>query len=561
MKKNVGALLLSVVLASGSLGGVTAIAAETVEQQTGEIQEEAEEAVSEDEIAQPVDESGVEDPVQQVEGLEVSEEASEPVEVTDDMETEAAGKNDVKAAENAWESDVTEGGTAEEGVPGETLSDASDTAEPEEIEETGVSKDDGIENSEVKSETDGGGAIQSEAVTVELSEAESAVNDGVKDTSSDLKVAEDAEKLKSGKWKEVTKTVHHAEEGHYETVPVVKDIVDEPAWDEPVYDTVCRCTACGAQFESGDEAAEHVVFEHNNEASWSVRDVQVDTIHHPAKTHKETVYEKQWVVDKAAWDEQVKTGTYQYIVNGKPVKNKLAAIGNETYYFDANGIAVTGWKEVNGSRMYFGSDRKMKTGWLSVSGKKYYLDDNGKVQTGWQTIAGSTYYFNKSDGAMHTKWLQVDGKKYYLDTDGTVHKGWLQSRDKWYYFRVNGEMHTGMLKKDGVYYYLEKDGTRHSGWLQTGGQMYYFKLNGQMLTGWLQKSGKKYYFKTNGQMLTGWLQVNGMKYYFKTSGEMHTGWLQKNGKLYYFKENGQMVTGRYKIGDKWFTFSSDGVKQ
>ena len=42
MKKNVVALLLSVVLASSSLGGVSAMAAETVEQQTGEVQEEAE---------------------------------------------------------------------------------------------------------------------------------------------------------------------------------------------------------------------------------------------------------------------------------------------------------------------------------------------------------------------------------------------------------------------------------------------------------------------------------------------------------------------------------------
>ena len=472
---------------------------------------------------------------------------------------------------------MSEAGTVEEGDPGETALEASDTAEPEEteekpvveveneselsVEDTDISKDDGIENSEVKSETDGDGAIQSEAVTVEPSEAESAANDDVKDASSDLKVAADAEKLKSGKWKEVIKTVHHKEEGHYETVVVKKKVVDEPAWEEDIYENYLECSECGARFDNADAAIDHLEVAHDGEASYSNHEVYVDTIYHPEVSHEETVSEKKWVVDKAAWDEQVKTGTYQYIVNGKPVKNKLAAIGNETYYFDANGIVVTGWKEVNGSRMYFGSDRKMKTGWLSVSGKKYYLDDNGRVQTGWQTIGGSTYYFNKSDGAMHTKWLQVEGKKYYLDTDGTVHKGWLQSGDKWYYFRVNGEMHTGMLKKDGVYYYLEKDGTRHSGWLQTGGQMYYFKLNGQMLTGWLQKSRKKYYFKTNGQMLTGWLQVNGMKYYFKTSGEMHTGWLQKSGKLYYFKENGQMVTGRYKIGDKWFTFSSDGVKQ
>ena len=57
MKKNVVALLLSVVLASGSLGGAPAMAAETVEQQTGEVQEEAEEAVSEDEAAQPAEET------------------------------------------------------------------------------------------------------------------------------------------------------------------------------------------------------------------------------------------------------------------------------------------------------------------------------------------------------------------------------------------------------------------------------------------------------------------------------------------------------------------------
>ena len=44
MKKNVVALLLSVVLASGSLGGASAMAAEESEQQAGEVQVEAEEA-------------------------------------------------------------------------------------------------------------------------------------------------------------------------------------------------------------------------------------------------------------------------------------------------------------------------------------------------------------------------------------------------------------------------------------------------------------------------------------------------------------------------------------
>ena len=395
MKKNVGALLLSVVLASGSLGGVSVMAAETVEQQTEEVQEEAAyEAVTKAETVQPVDESGVEDPVQQVEGLEPSEEASEPVEVTGDLETEAAGENGAVTAEPSGETDVT----AEEGDVEGATPDTSVVTEPEIVEESPAVETDNDNSSSAEgteiieedvkvqqeeTKTVGEEATQSETAAVEPSEAEIAANDDVKDASSDLKVAADAEKLKSGKWKEVIKTVHHKEEGHYETVVVKKKVVDEPAWEEDIYEDYLECSECGARFTDAEDAAYHVVAEHNNEASWSNNHDYVDTIYHPEVSHEETVSEKKWVVDKAAWDEQVKTGTYQYIVNGKPVKNKLAAIGNETYYFDANGIAVTGWKEVNGSRMYFGSDRKMKTGWLSLSGKKYYLDDNGKAQTGW----------------------------------------------------------------------------------------------------------------------------------------------------------------------------------
>ena len=375
MKKNVVALLLSVVLASGSLGGAPAMAAENVEQQTGEVQEEA---APEAEIVQAEDSAGAEETAQKLKGSEGVEETPEVVEEKDVSETETADENDAVAAEAAGESVATEAETAEESnvadIEGAGASHENDTAEQgmiEEspavetdnessvsVEETEISDISSSEKPQEEAEISGNGATQVNAATADPAKAGTAIKSELEDVSSDLKVAADAEILKSGKWKEVTKTVHHAEEGHYETVPVVKDIVDEPAWDEPVYETFAVCSECGARFDNGNDAGDHIVDAHDNEASYYTEDFQVDTIHHPAKTHKGTVYEKQWVVDKAAWDEQVKTGTYQYIVNGKPVKNKLVAIGNETYYFDANGIAVTGWKEVNGSRMYFGSDRR-----------------------------------------------------------------------------------------------------------------------------------------------------------------------------------------------------------
>ena len=377
MKKNVIALILSVVLASGSLGPVPAMAAETAEaaETTENVPEEkieASEAAGADAEggSAETEEKAVEEDPEETdassadEADETGEEVPEDPQITetDDAAEEGAGRTDEIVAADA---------TAEEADP-EAVTEETAESGAEDVptvqDENEISVQDDMETADKD--------IKEEDTAEEPSNAEIAVNSDVKDEASDLKVAEDAEKLKGGKWKEVTKTVHHEEKGHYETETVqtgTRTVVDEEGWDEPVYDTACVCNVCGYTCYDDDEIADHMVDEHDADGSWYTTEKQVGSKHHDAVTHEEPVYEERehWVVDQDAWDEQVKTGTYQYIVNGKPVKNKLAAIGDETYYFDANGIAVTGWKDVNGSRMYFGSDRKMKTGLLSLSGKKY----------------------------------------------------------------------------------------------------------------------------------------------------------------------------------------------
>ncbi len=91
------------------------------------------------------------------------------------------------------------------------------------------------------------------------------------------------------------KDIYHEEKGHYETV-----IVSE-AWDEPIYEAraVCNCGAYLTNSELGTHMENHAL-NHENDA-YSVQDVQVDTIHHPAKT------EKKWVVDENGWTETVTT--------------------------------------------------------------------------------------------------------------------------------------------------------------------------------------------------------------------------------------------------------------
>lgn len=115
-------------------------------------------------------------------------------------------------------------------------------------------------------------------------------------------------------WVKQTKTVHHNEEGHFEDVQKgTRTVVDEEAWDEPVYETKAVCSACGYEADSTSEINDHLDTHYDPElgysdASYSTKRVQVDTIHHPEKTHEEPVYEQEWRVDRKAWDETVVTG-------------------------------------------------------------------------------------------------------------------------------------------------------------------------------------------------------------------------------------------------------------
>ncbi|MBQ8054841.1 MAG: hypothetical protein IJ198_13730 [Lachnospiraceae bacterium] len=110
----------------------------------------------------------------------------------------------------------------------------------------------------------------------------------------------------------VTEKIYHEEKGHYETETVqtgTRTVVDEEAWDEPIYDTACVCNVCGYTCYDDDEIADHMVDEHDADGSWYTTEKQVGTEHHNAVTHEEPVYEERehWVVDQDAWTE---TRTY-----------------------------------------------------------------------------------------------------------------------------------------------------------------------------------------------------------------------------------------------------------
>jgi len=112
--------------------------------------------------------------------------------------------------------------------------------------------------------------------------------------------------------------------------------------------------------------------------------------------------------------------------------------------------------EINGVKYYFDEDGVMLTGWQQIDGKWYYLGDDGASKSGSQSIDGKQYYFGE-DGAMLTGWQQINGKWYYILDNGELSTGWKEIDGKWYYFASNGEMKTDQYI-DG--YYVGADGVR-----------------------------------------------------------------------------------------------------
>ena len=86
-------------------------------------------------------------------------------------------------------------------------------------------------------------------------------------------------------------TINHPEVGHYET-QVIRD-----AWDEPVYEERIVGGQTGRVYNSLDEWGAQ-----EDDYSYSLKMVQVDTIHHEAET------QQVWVVDQQAWTETVASG-------------------------------------------------------------------------------------------------------------------------------------------------------------------------------------------------------------------------------------------------------------
>lgn len=179
------------------------------------------------------------------------------------------------------------------------------------------------------------------------------------------------------------------------------------------------------------------------------------------------------------------TGRTMYFIGGVSQKGWYTNL-NDCYYFDENGLAVTGKNTIDGIEYNFAEDGKqIGAAFVKDSDGVTRAYRGGALLKGWQEIDGSIYYFSRTDGAMRTgkttvtlrtnQKLEVifseDGKllrgAFYTTEDGTVYywgsepvSGWQEIEGKKYYFSpIDNYMATDNTEIDGQMYAFAMDGT------------------------------------------------------------------------------------------------------
>ena len=215
-------------------------------------------------------------------------------------------------------------------------------------------------------------------------------------------------------------------------------------------------------------------------------------------------------------------------------------------------------------------------GWTEIDQKKYYYE-NGVAVTGFSNIDGAVYHFEE-DGSLTVGAAEIDGSSYYFGNDGKMKTGFVNIDQSQYYFDSEGRMTTGWQKINGFRYNMGEDGVIRTGWQTIDGDNYFFytvtdkakkQYKGTAVKGFFNWKTGQYYFDASNIMTLGWQKINGFRYNMGTDGKIKTGWQTIDGKTYYFYPVTVNARGHYKgtaavghtmIGDKLYYFQNDGVK-
>ncbi len=247
----------------------------------------------------------------------------------------------------------------------------------------------------------------------------------------------------------------------------------------------------------------------------------------------------------------------RYMFGGKYQANKFVEIDGKTYWFDKNGLLVTGPQVIQigyGYRpaLYDIDENGVVNGFMDYTGPYVcngvlYGFVNGYItEVGFLECEQGIYYCD------NTKGMLVTGKMYIVESDATesITKGW-------HYFDENGKLyHNEFAEIDGARYYMVY-GVPVKGAFEYNGNVYYANWNGVIQTGKCEVTEKytngvieagDYFFGADGTFCENGFVVDNGKTYYVIDGKIgYTGVFEVDGGIYYAEWNGVIQTGKYYV--------------
>ena len=269
-------------------------------------------------------------------------------------------------------------------------------------------------------------------------------------------------------------------------------------------------------------------------------------------------------VDYTDWATDKDTGRKMYLLSGKPQTGEFI-FGEETYYFDKDGVALQGKVKLNEVDLEFNNGLIVggHTGFVEKTDGKLYHYVNGVLTHGWLEADGNWYYMSQKTGAaLVGKCIIPDDSealfrntRYDFAEDGKLVGAYFGRHG--YYYWAGKPVITSFVKEAGdpdpdAWYatneigHFVTDGSKNPTvkYTMPDGIVYTFNnSNGKLLKGgFAHKEGKVYYYWAGVAANDGWFELDGKKYYAYEDGHLATGSHVIDGEAYMFNSKGELVT-------------------
>ena len=139
---------------------------------------------------------------------------------------------------------------------------------------------------------------------------------------------------------------------------------------------------------------------------------------------------------------------YRYLEENGAYAVGMTRIGDNTYFFDENGIMQSGWLCRDGKWYCFGEDGAMKRSCrLERAGRSGYAGEDGALLTGYQKREDGVWFFGRESGLTLPEGLLLDGEaRYWVGENGQlVTDSWKAYHKRLYYFDETGLLTRSVL--------------------------------------------------------------------------------------------------------------------